>query len=99
MNKKDFAQKFLAALNSNNDSEIRQFFTPIAVVYSLDEYHPVALADFIEKQKKCNSTRQFVELSESRVAFKVRYTIDGAPNSFNIELDGKRISHLDYASR
>lgn len=98
-NKKDFAQRFLEALNSNNESEINKFFTPTAVVYSLDEYHAVALEDFIEAQTKRSPTRQFVELSESRVAFKVRYMIDGNMNSFNIEIDGKRIVHLDYASR
>ena len=83
MNKKDFAQKFLAALNSNNDSEIRQFFTPIAVVYSLDEYHPVTLADFIEKQKKCNSTRQFVELSESS-RFAIQLMAHQIPSILNL---------------
>lgn len=99
MNKKDYAQRFLEALNSKNVSEISKFFTPIAVVYSLDEYHSVALEDFIADQLKRNSTREFVELSESRVAFKIRYLIDGIMNSFNVELDGKRIVHLDYASR
>ncbi len=98
-NKKEFAKKFLDALNTNNEGEIEKFFKPTAIVYSLDEYHSVALEDFIESQLRRSQNREFVELLESRVTFKVRYMIDGAINSFNIETDGKRITHLDYASR
>ncbi|MCF0116813.1 MAG: hypothetical protein HUJ61_02045 [Bacilli bacterium] len=99
MNRKEFIEGFLKKLNSKDLEGISHYFTPRSIAYNLDELHSVAIEDYIKYEMQRVGERIITDIIESKVCIKIKYSIDVEPYAYLIELDGKRISNIEFGHK